>query len=182
MQAENGGVSQDPDDLRAARAVEAVVCEAHYMADLTVAFLRGAGYRPRRNRKKSGAAEPEDSGSIGQAKGFLLNLAAAIRIAVWEHAGFRPHLPSDVHSLSEASRHLIPPPSNEPAADTSSTVPELARTVFRVQAQQFLHSGRKELGTDVLLPLQAPSEDELLEGLADLLWNNRHLVEAEEYH
>jgi hypothetical protein len=178
----------DHETLVAAGAVQAVIYDAHYMADLVTAFLKTQGYRPLKTCAGSVAGEvccdstSENSSVIRRAKTFLLNLAAALRLAQWERGRLRPSLPADLPIAIEAFRNAVPPEIDGPAEPAHSIMSELSLQVFRTCHQRLSWSSRATLGIDVLLPTQAPSEDELLDGLADLLWNNRHLAKPEECH
>ncbi len=161
------------------RFLEAVIRDAYYMADLTAAFLEAQGFHPKRKRASSVSAVAEDSPTMTRAHGVLLNLAAALRIASWERAGLRSELPADLPASSEAFQNLMPsevPGSSQDAPVTA----ELSERVFRTWLQRFSRSSRAALSTDVLLPANTVSEDELLDALADFLWENRHLADVKE--
>ena len=171
----------DAEQRAVLKFLEAVIRDAHYMADLTTAFLEAQSVPQRKNLASSGQVPAEDTSLSRRAEGVLLNLAAALRIASWERAGFRPALPADLPSSSEAFRNLVPPEMPEAAEGARTAVPELSRKVFRTWLRLFSRTSHATtLCTDVLLRMQTVGEDELLDALADFLWNNRHLAKIEE--
>jgi hypothetical protein len=182
MQAHSGDVSRGLDDLRAQRIVESVVASAHFAADLTAAFLRSHGVpRPGKRRATSAPSAPEDDALIARAKGFLLNLGAALRIVWRESSGLGPVLPAGLPTSSEAFRNLIPPEVNTSAGGTSWLTSDLSNGVLDASLRYFSRSSLGTIGADVHVPAQAAiPTDELLEGLADLLWANRHLGDLKE--
>ncbi len=157
--------------------IEAVIRQARYQADLAAAFLLASGYRPCNKQLDPQHSLPEDHPTRQRAEHFLLNLGAAMQIAAWERAGLRPELPADLPTAEEAFRNALATGAEKPHLEL-----ELQSRVFRTWLQLFSRSSRRALGADILLPVSAVSEDELLEALADLLWNNRHLAEPEEHH
>jgi hypothetical protein len=82
-------------------------------------------------------------------------------------------------TAKEAFQSLLPPETSEDPENTP-IVPELSMKVFRIWLQRFSRSSRATLNTDVLLSTKEVSEDDLLDGLADLLWANRHLADVKE--
>jgi hypothetical protein len=162
------------------RFLEAVIRDAYHMADVTAAFLKAHGYRPRKRSSRSSDAPSEDTPVIRQAKGFLLNLGAALRLARWEHSGLRPDLPSSLPTTAEAFRNLVPPRDDATNSDGSETVPPLSLEVFRTWLECFCHAGQTSIGADILLRREGMSEDDLLDSLADFLWEHRHLASPEE--
>jgi len=160
--------------------LEGVIRDAFYKAELAAAFLEAYGFRPRKKRSDSTACLPEDSPARARAECVLLNLGAAMQIAAWERAGLRPELPADLPTAEEAFRNLMPLEKPSPSGKTR-IVAELSMKVFKAWLQRFSRSSQATLGTDVLLPVAAASEDTLLAALADLLWNNRHLAKPKEH-
>jgi len=157
-----------------------VIRDAEFMADLTAAFLRAQGYRPRRRSVGSADALSLETPVVRQAKGFLLNLAAALRLARWEHSGLRPHLPGSLTSAAEAFRNLVPPRDDVTDPDEAETIPPLSREVFRTWVERFCRTGQTSIGADVVLKQDSVSESDLLDSLADFLWEHRHLALSEE--
>jgi hypothetical protein len=161
------------------RFLEAVIRDACHMADMTAAFLKDRGWRPSRKKADSHGVLPELNPTMSRAHGVLLNLAAALRIASWERAGLRSELSADLPSSTEAIQRLVPPESPD-SSESAPVVPELSAQVFRTWLERFSRSSRATLGTDIVLPTNAVSEDELLDALADFLFENRHLADVRE--
>jgi len=168
------------------RFLEAVIRDAYHMADITAAFLKAQGFRPRKRSQRSlGAPLAETDAPSAetpvsrQARGFLLNLAAALRLARWEHSDLRPHLPSSLTTAAEAFRNLVPSPEDVTNSDGSEAVPPLSLEVFRTWLERFCQSGQTSIGADIVLKRDGVSEDELLDSLADFLWEHRHLGSPE---
>jgi hypothetical protein len=159
--------------------LEAVVHEASHKADLAAVFLtKYCGFRPRKDSVGPGTAAPEDDPIVRRARTVLLNLAAALRILEWERAGFQPALPPSLPTAAEAFSAVAS--QAEPAArENQSAALELSHSTLRTWLRCFSRSGRSTLGTDVLLPSAPVEKDDLLDALADLLWQNRHLCHKE---
>jgi hypothetical protein len=162
------------------RFLEVIVRDAFYMADLTSAFLKAHGFRARKSCAGSKQVSAEDTPQARRAKGFLLNLAAALRVASWDRAGFRPSLPADLPTWSEAVKNAVPPETPDIANNSVATTTDLPARVFRTWLQRFSRSSRATLNTDVLLSTKGVSEDDLLDALAELLWANRRLADVKE--
>jgi hypothetical protein len=156
----------------ATRIRDGIVRDAHYMADLTGQFLRSQGYG---SARENPAAPVLEEPPCGSAADFLLNVAAALRIGVWERAGLRDALPDPLppsgEALAAAASHFLECASKPKSTETLG----LSMQVFQVTQQHFARSGRQDLETDVLLSVEGLGEDELLERLADFLWEHRHL-------
>ena len=156
------------------------------MADMTAAFLKAYGHQPSRKRADTQGlllkADPSKMSPIMlQAHGFLLNLAAALRIASWERAGLRSELPADLPTADEAFQRLWPYEIST-TPESGAIIPELAAQVFQAWLHLFSRSSRASLGTDIVLPIHAVAEvkDKLLDALADILFENRHLADMKE--
>ena len=123
----------DAERLAVQRFIEAILHDAIYMADITAEFLKAQGYRPSRKKVDTQGlllkVEPSKmSPVILRAHGFLLNLAATLRLATWERAGLRSELPPDLPTVDEAFQRLVPPEaSQEP--ESGLVIPELAMQV-----------------------------------------------------
>ena len=156
------------------RFIEGVIRDAHFMADLTAAFLNAHGFHPSEPSPPEPLL-PADDPLVRQAQTVLLNLAAAIRIARWEQAGLKELLPAELPSATEAFRSVLPAEVGDENGTGPTVTSALSRKVFRVSLERFSNAGLRTIGTDMLLPTHAVSEDELLDALADLLWENRYL-------
>jgi hypothetical protein len=98
--------------------------------------------------------------------GFLLHLAAALRLLSSEAQGFFPHREAGLPEARQAIRDAFLA-LTDPDADPT----ELCVAVLRLSVERFAWSGPPDLGADVALD-EAP-EDALLEALADFLWAHR---------
>jgi hypothetical protein len=159
--------------------LEAVIRDAYYMADLTAAFLKSQGFRPRRKHGRTSCVLCEGSPASTRVQGFLLNLAAALRIAAWERAGLQPDLPADLPNSAEAFQNVVPAEVPNDQED-APFMPALYAKVLQTWLQRFSRSSRAALNADIMLPVKAVSEDELLDGLAEFLLANRHLADIQE--
>jgi hypothetical protein len=146
--------------------IEAVVRDAQFMADLTAGFLGRLGaLPPLKQRRKAPVALPGE---------FLLGLAAALRIGLWERAGLRDRLGLDLPPADQAlddlfARHAAAAPA---AARPEGAAGGIVEGVFAAALSRLAWGGRRELRADVVL--DGPDEEVLLEALADLLWAHRH--------
>lgn len=168
------------EERRAARIIEAVIREAYAQADLVTQFLKALGYWPKKKRSQDPPGIPHDSQATARAEGFLLNLGAALRIALWERAGLRPLLPDDLPTASEAFRNLMPAEDAVTAEHSQRAMPELARKVSEVHSRHFVLDGLATVGADIARPAAPVPEDEFVEALADFLWKHRHLADDNE--
>ena len=176
-------VAQDANvDQRGAavRFIEAVIRDANFMADLTAAFLKAQGFHRVTRTNQSGDGLPADGPIARQAENFLLNLAAALRLARWEQSALRLYLPSSLPSSKEAFRNLVLPVEREPPPDGRKRATSLSLDVFRTWVERFCRGGQAELGSDVVLKSSGLSAEALLDALADFLWDHRHLGRLEE--
>ncbi len=158
------------ENLGARRVIEATIRDAHHAADLVTVALREAGYKSAKRRKDSEEKAAEGP-MIHKAKVMLLNLGATLRIAEWERAGVKSCLPATLPDSLEALGEIIP--DDGVKLDTSQP---FSVAVLKTLLTRFTLSGRAELGADVLLECAGLDKDELLDALADLLWQHRHLA------
>jgi hypothetical protein len=173
-------LSGDPERQSVENFLAVVIRDAQFMANMTAAFLENHDIRPGKKQVKSavyptkGSMTLENPMEDTRANAFLCNLGAALRIASWERTGLQPVLPADLPSSSEAFRNIVPPEMcgiTEDVPDAS----EPYQKVLRIWLQQFSRSSHFSLGTDVYLSINTVEEDKLLDAVADLLWQNRHL-------
>jgi len=102
--------------------------------------------------------------------GFLLDLGAALRLLEWERRGLQAHLqaglPPARKALSDVCRTLGKQP--DPAAVPPGT---LASRVLAVFVERFAWNAWAELNAEVAL--DQADEEQVLEALADFLWEHR---------
>jgi hypothetical protein len=102
---------------------------------------------------------------------FLLDLAGALRLLIWERSGLRPqrigNLPLARHALREVLLSAATPQRDCEIGEPGV----LARRVVAAWIDHFAWHARVELGVDVLV--EEADEDALLEALADFLWDHR---------
>jgi hypothetical protein len=99
-------------------------------------------------------------------RGFLLYLAAALRLLAWERGGLFLHrevgLPGAQQAIGDAFRWLAEP-------DTDVTA--FCISVMKLSMERFAWSGLCEIRTDVAI--DEAHEELLLDALADFLWAHR---------
>ena len=157
--------AKPPADRPGAELIEAIVRDAHFLADLTAGFLeRIAVLPPRKKRQKTPVALPRE---------FLLELAGVLRLALWEGAGLRDCLGRDLPAAEPALHNLLAHYASEsqgPGASGDSH--GLARDIFKIALCRLAWAGRAELHADVVL--DEPDDDFFLNQMAGYLWANRH--------
>ena len=105
--------------------------------------------------------------------GFLLHLAAALRLLLWERQGVFFHQAAGLPSAPQAIRaafHAL----HDPDADPSPFCVQ----VLRLSLERFAWNGPCDLHADIALDDR--SEDAALDVLAEILWTSRHLATAKE--
>lgn len=149
----------------ATELIETIISDAMFMASLTAQYLEQLDILPSRKQLQNNpvAFPPE----------FLLELAAVLRLALWERAGLRDHLDSGLPPAEQAWAALFARfgllPQEVCATESESG---LKMRVFETTFRQLAHAGRGELNADIVL--REPEETILLEALADYLWTHRH--------
>ena len=177
-------INKNAERLAVQRFLEAIIRDAIYVADLTADFLDNLGWKSSRKKGDTDNVPleihpmPKMSPVMLRAHGFLLNLAAALRLVSWERAGLRSELPADLPTANEAFQRLLPPEVSD-SSESGLVIPELALQVFRVWLRQFSRNSQASLGIDITLPLHAVAEmeDKLLDILADFLLKNCRLAD-----
>jgi hypothetical protein len=104
--------------------------------------------------------------------GFLLDLAAALRLLCWEQAGLQPQSLGNLPDARHAIREVFGSATNPPREGESRRTDSLALRVVTAYIAHFAWEARVELGADVILG--EADEDAVLEALADFLWEHRH--------
>ena len=131
-----------PNHSAIAELTECVIREADLMASLTIAFIDRTGVFPPERRLERPVALPAT---------FLLELAAVLRIAVWECHGLRAQLPSDLPTAEYAYADLLDRAAHRPESFSSDLIsPPLHRRVMDVTLRYFAWNGRRDWGADVL--------------------------------
>jgi hypothetical protein len=148
-------------------ALEAMVRDAVFMADLTADFLD-------KLLRLNGDSKSR-KGPVSWPRGFLLDLAPILRIALWERTGLIDHLGKEFPPAKQALADLFRRyEENASDPEKEGAYSELRMEVFKTRFNLLAWGGRRELNADVVLGDR--DDDRLLEALADLLWENRHLT------
>jgi hypothetical protein len=105
--------------------------------------------------------------------GFLLHLAAALRLSHWQTQGFCFHhaagLPPADQAIGDAFDAL---------ADANANPSELCLAVMRLSLERFAWNGPRDLNADIAL--DELSDEAALDVLAQFLWTNRHAATMKE--
>ena len=153
-----------PSDAWVVSFVAAMIRLGHRQADLAAAFLREVGIQPAPGQ------------TLALPREFLLEVGAIMQIAQWEQSGLRDLMPVDLPSagaaLDDLARRLYET-SEEYAANQSGT--ELSMQVMKAWIRHCALAAPEELGVDVVL--HGRPAVELLEEIADFLWQHRHLAD-----
>jgi hypothetical protein len=159
-----------PSHRLAVELIEFVERDAEFMADLTTAFLDVIGIvPPLKERLRNPVALPSE---------FLLELAAILRIALWERAGLVDRIGHGMPSAEAALADLFGRLGPEPQASRSEiTGTALCLAVFRTTVSRLAWGAREELYADVVLD---PLDDGSPDALADFLWSHRDLGRSQE--
>src|SRR5262249_31255678 len=153
----------DESTRRVVQILASFAWNATYHANLVGHFLEVTGLiPPRRQRRRKPVALPTR---------FLLELAAVLRLAAWERQGFRGKLPIDLPTAEEAFDDLLRRRTAETPPSPNDADPPLLKQVVMTWFTCFAWNGWEELQVDVLL--DADSERQLVEELADYLWKHR---------
>ncbi len=102
---------------------------------------------------------------------FLLELAAVIRLGVWEQEGFRVHIEQGLPSFEQAVANLLHRSQHDPLAFSGPGNSELHRQMLDIYWRYFAWEADLILGRTVAI--QIGDEDELAAALAAFLWENR---------
>jgi hypothetical protein len=141
--------------------VNAVTAAAARDADAVGFFLRQLGLTgsPQQPRKLPA--------------GFLLHLAAALRLSLWETQGFSFHhaagLPAAQQAICDAFHAL---------AQANADPTEFCIAVMRLSLERFAWNGLRDLNADIAL--DELSDDTALDVLAAFLWTHRHVATPKE--
>ena len=102
---------------------------------------------------------------------FLLNLAAGLRLYIWDRTENTAHrgagLPSGLDAMKAAFRDLIAKRGKRSRPNSS-----LRENVFDVMIDKFAWTAQRNLQTEI--QLDDSDEDALVEEMAQFLWSHRH--------
>jgi hypothetical protein len=142
--------------------VRAAIAYAEADADLVGMFLREYCGLP---------CSPE--GPLELPADHLMDLAAALRLWVWESAGLDPREVAGLPDFRSAIREVALQRRSAPGDPAPTRRPgELSRDVLNACFDRFAWRGRIDFGADLVL--DDADEDVLVEALARLVWANRH--------
>lgn len=156
----------DDKPISAARAfppdmVNAVTAAAARDADAVGLFLQQLGL--------TGTAQQP----LTLPAGFLLHLAAALRLSRWETQGFCFHhaagLPPPDQAICDAFDALV---------DANANPTEFCIAVMRLLLERFAWNGLRDLNADIAL--DELSDEAALDVLAQFLWTHRHVATTKE--
>ena len=153
-------VEQDAQRVRVARWLVPWIKNAHDMAVDAARLLHYLGIS--RTAK-------------GYPPAFLMEIGAVARIASWEQGGIKdrisPDLPSSQDALADLAQRLQSLPKRGEDVGTS-----LSEQVLFAWTFHCARDSRTELGIDIVL--ERPDKEQLLDCLAQLLWDHRHLLDG----
>jgi hypothetical protein len=149
--------------------IKAIAHRAGDDADAAGALLNKLGIRP--------IVEGESRGPVRLPAWFLLELAAAMRLWIWEHHGIRLHLEAGLPPAAEAFRAVFRR-LREPNNDATGMLAPLSASVLNLFIQHFAWSGLQDLGADLVL--SEADDDELVDILANLIWSHRDTLHREQ--
>jgi hypothetical protein len=150
----------------ASELAECIVHEAGHMADLTIRFLDDTGLFPPEQRRERPVALPAE---------LLLELAAVLRIAIWERDGLLDPVAVGLPHARDAYDELMERAAHRPDSFSSVVIsPPLHRKVMWVVLRQLAWNGRRDLGADVVLGRTDGDGEAELEAMAEFLWARRH--------
>jgi hypothetical protein len=153
----NDGPLELPDPM-----VRAIIRSSEFQADLVAAVIE--------------ASELFKSKLIQVSAACLLEFAALLQIWFWDHQGLRPQLPADLPTYQEAAASFAARAAKGDAGFEGANASLLGLKVIQVVMDQFAWEGQDYLQADVVL--RTIDEDQLIEAIADLLWNKRHQLSA----
>jgi hypothetical protein len=147
--------------------IECFVREAEYMASLTISFLEVMEILPVGQRREHPVAIPAE---------FLTELAAILRISIWELNNLRDQIAADLPRAEDAYNDLMERAYHRPESFSSpGESPPLHYRVMEAVLRHLAWNGRRDLGADVLLGRPDDGDDDAaLEAMAQYLWARRH--------
>ncbi len=155
------------------REIEALVADADYMAALVARFLKNEGFPAAQSSAgKVDTWHDSESPVVRGWKAYLLNLATAIRFAIWERSGLLSEIPEDLPAAAVVLRNAIP---SEEGVRGEDWCPEPFKQTRRVWQCHMVHHNRRHIDADVVLKPEVAT-DELVGTLVEFLWRHRHLT------
>jgi hypothetical protein len=145
--------------------LQAFVIDANYSAQLTARFVNV--WAKSLNVDMTNALPAE----------FLTELSAIIRIASWQLSGLASYMGADLPSWRTLFRELLHRLAHAPETfgdDSTTCAVPLARRVMELWFTRCSWCAPLFLGVDMIA--HRPDSQVLLEALAELLWQGRHLI------
>jgi len=109
---------------------------------------------------------------------FLLDLAAVLQIGLWEKKGLHEHIAADLPSYAEATATLAARAERSASEFSGLSSAVLSSRVLRAVIYNMAWEAPELLGAELVVDVN--EEDELINLLADFVWNNRaelgHLI------
>jgi hypothetical protein len=143
--------------------VQSLTVDASEDADNVALFLRYLGLAP--------CDRNESDPPISFPAWFLVELAAALRIWLWEANGLRIHLDAGLAPARELLLGVFCRAKEVANGHASSNATPLMNRVLGLSVDRLAWSARRDLGADVVLG--EADEDILVETLANLIWTHR---------
>lgn len=142
--------------------IGAAVREGERDADRVAYFLDALGLARRQ------ASDPP----LRLPAGFVLDLAAGLRLLCWEQSGLLSHLDAGLPPACEALRAAFRGLTEPGIPDTDPTSGALMPRVWALLIERCAWNGRVELDADLVLG--DVEEDAFADALADFVWTHRH--------
>jgi len=138
------------------QSVIAAIRHAHWSAELLAATLSAMGF------EKSAETWPS---------GFLLELAAVLRIGEWEHVGLDAHIAEGLPSFAVAAKELASRAIATPSEFNARSSPVLWKRVLAFYLRRMAWDGLNAFGADVVV---GDVNENVVDQLARALWKHRH--------
>jgi hypothetical protein len=139
-------------------------CHAAWLAELTAATLGCTGIFP-----------PTSDGSPGWAhlpSAVLREFSALLQLQVWEMQGLRSVIGDELPTSERATEEFIERCRNSYTSFYDFNATPLSKLVTAYWGRNFAWSSQHDIRGDILA--QFEDEDQLVEALAELLWEHRH--------
>ena len=141
----------------------AVISDAHHQAEMVGAFLESIGFLPPAAERtgKTWHLPPD----------FLLKVGALTKLYLLEQADLREQIPNELPSWQEVYSDLI---AEAEGKETRFTGKKLSTDLLKVLYRQLCWTPLNNSAAAVAVS-QTIDPDTLLDELAELLWESRHL-------